>query len=153
VVALLVSILILVGGISIGMAVGRRRPIGTPVTWGEAFVAAVFVFALMLVAYGVIPHQWLKYSDNELLWRSDKLLLAISSEGVVWGQKAKVATGTGRVIVNYQAVRDIVAAGFYGAFLTAQVMLWAKWQKRGRVTETPAGEATSRFGRPVITKA
>ncbi|MGI8777935.1 MAG: hypothetical protein ACR2LJ_11295 [Acidimicrobiales bacterium] len=154
-VALLVSILILVGGISIGMAVGRRRPIGTPVTWGEAFVAAVFVFALMLVAYGVIPHQWLKYSDNELLWRSDKLLVAISGKGLVWGQKAKTATGTGRIIINYQAVRDIVAAGFYGLFLGLQVMLWSKWQKRGRLTETAAsgGEVTSRFGRPVMRKA
>jgi len=155
VVALLVSILILVGGIAIGMAVGRHRPIGTPVTWGEAFVAATFVFALMLVAYGVIPHQWLKYSDNELLWRSDKLLVALSSEGAVWGQKAKTATGTGRVIINYQAVRDIIAAGFYGVFLGAQVMLWSKWQKRGRLTETSGdgGQVTSRFGRPLIRKA
>ncbi len=152
-VALLVSMGILVGGIGLAMAAGRRRPIGTPFTWGEAFITATFAFALMLVAYGVIPHQWLKYADNELLWRSDKLLLAISSEGIVWGQKAKAATGTGRVIINYQAVRDIIAAGFYGLFLTAQVVLWSKWQKRGRVTETPAGEPTSRFGRPVITKA
>jgi hypothetical protein len=157
VVALVVSILILVGGITIGMAVGRRRPIGTPLTWGEAFVAGVFVFGLMLVAYGVIPNQWLKYSDNELLWRSDKLLLAISGNGLVMGQKAKTAIGTGRVIITYQAVRDIIAAGFYIVFLGLQVALWSKWQKRGRVTETAGaaegGEVTSRFGRPLIRKA
>ena len=155
-VALVVSILILVVGIGIALAAGRRRPIGTPFTWGEAFVTATFVFALMLVAYGVIPHQWLEYSDSELLWRSDKLLLAASSDGITWGQEAKTAGGTGRVIINYQAIRDIIAAGFYIVFLGLQIVLWSKWQKRGRVTETAdasAGEVRSRFGRPVLKKA
>ena len=152
-VALVVSILIVVAGIGLSIAIGRRRPIGTPVTWGEAFVAGTFVFALMLLAYGVIPHQWLEYADSELLWRSDKLLLALSSEGVTMGQDAKTATGTGRVIINYQAIRDIIASGFYIVFLGLQILLWSKWQKRGRVTETSAGEVTSRFGRPVLKKA
>lgn len=151
-VALLVSILILVVGIGICMAVGRARPTGTPLTWGEAFVGGMFVFALMLVAYGVIPHQWLKYADNELLWRSDKLLLAFSSKGLVMGQKAKTWGGAGRVIVNYQALRDVIAAGFYMTFLASQVMLWSMWQKRGRRVEA-AGEVTSLFGRPLIKKA
>ena len=152
-VALVVSILIVVAGIGLSIAIGRRRPIGTPVTWGEAFVAGTFVFALMLLAYGVIPHQWLEYADSELLWRSDKLLLALSSEGVTMGQDAKTATGTGRVIINYQAIRDIIASGFYIVFLGLQILLWSKWQKRGRVTEASAGEVTSRFGRPVLKKA
>lgn len=152
-VALLVSILILVVGIGICMAVGRRRPIGTPLTWGEAFVGGMFVFALMLVGYGVIPHQWLKYADNELLWRSDKLLLAVSSKGLVMGQKAKTWGGSGRVIVNYQAVRDLIAAGFYMVFLGAQVMLWSIWQKRGRRVEAAGGEVTSLFGRPLVKRA
>ena len=152
-VALVVSILILVAGIAISVLIGRRRPIGTPLTWGEAFVAGTFVFALMLLAYGVIPHQWLEYADNEMLWRADKLLLAVSSDGVVFGQEAKTAGGTGRVIINYQAIRDIVAAGFYIVFLAAQIILWSKWQKRGRVTEGSPKEVTSRFGRPVLKKA
>ncbi len=152
-VALIVCMIILFGGIGLILAVGRRRPIGTPLTWGEAFVAGTFVFALMLLAYGVIPHQWLEYADNELLWRSDKLLVAISSEGLTMGQEAKTATGTGRVIINYQAIRDIIASGFYIVFLGLQIVLWSKWQKRGRVTEATAGEVTSRFGRPVLKKA
>ena len=149
--ALVISVLVVVAGVGICLAVGRRRPLGTPVTWGEAFVAGTFVFALMVVAYGVAPHQWLDYADNELLWRADKLLVAISSEGLAWGQDAKDFGGTGRVIINYQAVRDIVAAGIYVVFLGAQVYLWSVWQKRGR-TKAPA-EVSSRFGRPVIRKA
>ena len=53
----------------------RRRPVDAPVTWGEAMAAATFVFFLLFWWYGVIPHQWLAYADNELGWRSDKLLL------------------------------------------------------------------------------
>ena len=76
--------------------VGNRRPIGTPVTWGEAMVAGTWVFGIMMLAYGIVPHQWLNYADNELLWRPDKLLVGISSGGVVWGNDAKDLGGTGR---------------------------------------------------------
>lgn len=145
------SIVILIVGIGICLAVGRRRPPGAPLTWGEAFVGGTFVFALMLVAYGVIPNQWLKYADNELLWRSDKLLVAISAKGVKWGQQAKTFGGTGRILINYQAVRDAIAAVFYIVFLGGQIALWSAWQKRGRTR--PELEPSSVFGRPIVKKA
>ena len=150
--ALFFSIVLLVAGIALCLAVGRRRPPGTPLTWGEAFVGSTFVFALMVVAYGVIPHEWLEYADNELLWRADKMLVAVSSEGLKFGQDAKTFGGTGRILINYQAIRDIVAAVIYIVFLVAHVWLWAVWQKRGRRAEAPV-EVRSRFGRPVIRKA
>ena len=53
--AFFVSLAMLVIGIGICIRVGRRRPPGTPFTWGEAFLAATFVFGLMLLAYGVVP--------------------------------------------------------------------------------------------------
>ena len=101
--ALLFSIAFLVIGVALCLAVGRRRSPGTPLTWGEAFVGSTFVFALMVLAYGVIPHELLEFADNELLWRADKLLLAVSSEGVKFGQEAKTFGGTGRILINYQA--------------------------------------------------
>jgi len=149
--AVLVSILLLVIGIAVILLVGRRRPIGTPVTWGEAFVGATWVFALMLLAYGIVPNQWLAYADNELLWRADKLLLGISSAGVKFGDKAKTMGGTGRILINYQAIRDIIAATIYIVFLAGQVWLWAIWQKRGR--KKPEVELSSAFGRPVVREA
>ena len=133
--------------------VGGRRPIGTPVTWGEAMVGGTWVFAIMLLAYGVVPHQWLAYADNELLWRPDKLLVGISSAGVVWGNDAKTLGGTGRILINYQAIRDIVATVLYVVFLGGQMVLWSVWQKRGRKKPGDVEEARSRFGRPVLRKA
>jgi Ca2+/H+ antiporter len=153
VVALISALLVLLLGVGICMYVGARRPIGTPLTWGEAMVAGAFVFALMLVAYGVAPHQWLSYADNALLWRADKLLVGISSAGVVWGQGAKNLGGSGRIIINYQAIRDIIASVMYILFLGTQVYLWSLWQKRGRKKPGDVEEARSRFGRPVLRKA
>ena len=52
--------------------------------------------------------------------------------------------------MNYQAVRDIVAALLYIVFLAGQVYLWSVWQKRGR--KKPQVEVSSAFGRPVMRK-
>lgn len=150
-VALVVSFVITIALTALCFAVGARRPRGTPLTWGEAFVGGTVVFAILLLAYGVVPHQWLTFADNDLLWRKDKLMLGFSSEGVRIGQAAKELSGDGRIIVDAQAVRDMVATGIYGLFLVIHVWSWALWQKRG--TKKPSTDVvSSAFGRPV-TKA
>ncbi len=152
-VALVLSTVLLVLGTVAVLAYARRRPPGKGLTWGEAMLAAVFVYLLMGLAYGIVPHQWLTYADNELLWRPDKLLVGISSGGVVWGNEAKDLGGTGRILINYQAIRDIVASVLYIVFLGGQMYLWSVWQKRGRKKPGDVEEARSRFGRPVLRKA
>jgi hypothetical protein len=151
--ALVTAMLVVMVGVGICLYVGSKRPIGTPVTWGEAMLGGTFVFAIMLVAYGVAPHQWLAYADNTLLWRADKLLVGVSSAGVVWGQGAKNLGGSGRIIINYQAIRDIIASVIYIVFLGGQMYLWSVWQKRGRKKPGDVEAATSRFNRPVLRKA
>ena len=145
------SLVILFVGIGICVLVGWKRPPGKPLTWGEAFIGGTFVFALMIVAYGNVPHQWLDFADNELLWRPDRILLGLSSEGVAFGDDASTMGGSGRVLVSYQAIRDIVATVIYVVFLVLHMWLWSLWQKRGRPKQQL--EPTSRFGRPLIRKA
>jgi hypothetical protein len=150
--ALVTAIILLFAGITIITWIGTRRPLGTPVTWGEAFLAGTFVFALMLLSYGIIPHQWLDFADNKLLWRSDKFAVGISFDkfpvDLKWGHLAKQVGGSGRILVTFQAVRDMIAAGFYIIFLGGQMALWSAWQKRGR--KQPELELSSAFGRPVV---
>lgn len=137
-VAFAASILILVAGIVLCLVVGRRRPPGTPVTWGEAIVAGTFVFALMLLAYGIVPNEWLSYADDELLWRADKVLYKLTF------------FGRGAITISYEALRDVIVSIIYIAALAGQIILWSAWQKRGR---QPALEPpTSAFGRPVARK-
>ena len=144
-------------GIAVIFFVGRRRPPGTPLTWGEAMVAATWVFGVLLLAYGVVPNEWMKWADNGLLWRPDRIWFAVSTKMPVFftGTNAAVeaAAGRGRIIVSFQALRDIIAAGIYILMLAAQVWLWIVFQKRGRKAATTDVARTSTFGRPVVRRA
>ena len=145
-------------GLAVVFYVGRRRPPGTPMTWGEAIVAATFVFGVLLLAYGVVPNEWMKWADNQLLWRSDRIWFAVSTKWPVFftGSNAAVeaAAGRGRIIVSFQALRDIIVATIYIVMLVGQVWVWIAFQKRGR-KPAAAGEVarTSTFGRPVVKRA
>ncbi len=118
----------------------KRRPVGTRLTWGEAMLAATFVFFVLFLAYGVVPHQWLTWADTELNWRPDRILV-----------------GPGEVFtflpfeLTYQVMRDIVVSGIYGAFLAAQVVVWKVWQGRGTAKPADRRELEkSPFGRPLV---
>jgi len=154
VVAFCASILILIAGCAICFMVASRRPPGQHVTWGEAIVGATFVFGLMLLAYGIVPNQWLKWPDNELLWRPDRILFAVSSSGIHTGAKAatEAAGGRGRILFTYQALRDIIVTLIYVVMLGAHVALWVAFQKRRQRAAVVVAEVerTSTFGRPVV---
>jgi hypothetical protein len=149
-----VSLFIFLVGLALVFIVASRRPPGTPLTWGEAIVGSTFVFGLLLVGYGVVPNEWLKWADNQLLWRPDRIWFAVSTKWPVFftGSNAAVeaAAGRGRVIVSFQALRDIIAAGIYILMLAGQVALWIAFQKRGRKAATAEVARTSTFGRPVV---
>jgi hypothetical protein len=117
----------------------RRRPVGAPLTWGEAMVAATWAFFVMFWWYGVVPHQWLTWADNELNWRKDKVLV-----------------GPGGILdtilpfdLNYLIVRDIIVVGIYAVALAGNVAIWMVWQNRGK--RKPSTEVEpSRYGRPLV---
>ena len=126
--------------VAVVLVVARRRPVGAPVTWGEAMAAATYAFFVMFLAYGIVPHQWLAWADNELNWRADKILY-----------------GPGDLLdklpftLTYQVIRDVIAAGIYIVFLGGQVYLWSMWQARGKTK--PAELPVSSYGRPLVKKA
>lgn len=136
--AFVLSLVVVLGLSGAIIAYGRRRPVGTPLTWGEAMAAAVVVFFVLFMAYGVAPHQWLSWADNELGWRKDR---------IVFGPGDIVKTAL-PFTVTYQTIRDIIAAGIYIVFLGAQIALWAVWQNRGK--QKPKEIETSAFGRPLV---
>lgn len=128
----------------------RRRPDGTPVTWGEAMVGATFAFFLMFWIYGVVPHQWLVYADSELNWRSDRIVVG-------WGLPDGWPGGAGQGVLEwalpfeltYRVMRDVIATVIYVLMLVGQVALHMVWQNRGKVAEE-APVPTSRYGRPIV---
>jgi hypothetical protein len=132
--------LLLTGGIA---WYAKRRPVGTPLTWGEAMVAAVYVFFLMFWIYGVVPHLWLAWADNELRWRPDKLLYG---PGSILQPTAK--GGHFPITITYQTVRDIIATGIYGIALTGNAAAFILWQNRGK--KAPTAVVRSEYGRPLV---
>jgi hypothetical protein len=159
VVAFLVSLIISFAMTAVIVRVARNRPVGTPLTWGEAFVAAVWVFTLLFLLYGVVPHQFLAWADNELEWRSDKIGIPLGPLGGVLNGKLGVTDGllfpkgiplpNGYFIVTAQVLRDIIAAGIYIVFLVVQFWMWLWWQKRDQ-KKPDQGELTSAYGRPLV---
>ena len=106
---------------------------------------AAYVFFLMFWIYGVVPHQWLIYADNELSWRVDRLLVGPSvgftdGEGLVsWALPFEI---------TYLVVRDIIAVTIYGFALAGNIALWGVWQDRGKVAPTEVEQST--YGRPLV---
>jgi hypothetical protein len=137
-VAFLTALVITVAITVAVMQYGKRRPVGTPLTWGEAMFGAAVVFFAIFLIYGVVPHQWLAFADSELGWRKDKILFG------PFDIIDKVVPFT----ITYEAIRDIIAAGIYIVALGIQIALWAKWQNRGKVK--PKAIPTSAFGRPLV---
>lgn len=122
---------------------GKRRPVGQPLTWGEAMVGATYVFFLLFWAYGVVPDRWLAWADNELRWRPDKLLFG---PGEIL--KPQANDGWLPFTITWQTVRDIIATGIYGVMLAANVAGFVLWQKRGKKAEQAVER--SDYGRPLV---
>ncbi len=144
-VAFALSILVTVALTGAILAYAKRRPVGTPVTWGEAMFGSMIVFFGMFWIYGVVPHQWLAWADNELNWRTDKLF--VGPGGVL---RAQAQGGSFPFTITYVVIRDVIASAIYVVAVGMQVGLWMIWQNRGkRATAAEAVELSS-FGRPLV---
>jgi len=145
VVAFVGSFLASLIGMGAVVAYGKRRPPGTPLSWGEAMVAATFAFGLMFWVYGVVPHQWLQWANNELGWTPTKKLNG------PWNVLVNVKA-INTIAVNYEHIRDLIVVGIYGFYLAAHVGMWVVWNNRGTKAEAKAQRelAPSTYGRPLV---
>lgn len=124
----------------------RKRPVGTPLSWGEAMAAATYVFFGMFWAYGVVPHQWLTYAESELGMRPDAYLAGPNATG--WTSELPVT-------ISKETASHLVAVTIYGVYLALHVALWAVWQGRGDKVERQRKaleEKTTAYGRPLARK-
>ncbi len=128
------------------IAYGKRRPVGAPFSWGEAMIAGTYIFGLLFLAFGVVPHQWIDHADKDLGWSKDNIIL-----GPGGFLKPQSQGGWNPVTLQYEAVRDIVVVVLHLIFFGLYMWLAVWWQKRGDVKpkEIPA----STYGRPLVKKA
>lgn len=137
-----ISLLLCLISFAIFMWLVRRPKPELPPTWAMSMLGATAVFALFLLIYGVVPHEWLTWADSSLGLREDKILL-----------------DTWAIDFSGRALRDIVATFIYIAGLAVNTWMWIAWQKRGTAKPKPAAAVatpeptgTSAFSRPVTKK-
>lgn len=126
--------------------IGKRRPVGTSLSWGEAMLAATYAFFVMFLAFGVVPHQWIDHADKNLGWTKDNI---IHGPGGIL--KPQSAGGWNPITLQYEAVRDIVVVLIHAIWFGLLIWVWLWWQRRGQVTTTEI--ETSSYGRPLVKKA
>lgn len=145
--AFLVSLFLATALTLVAIPYGKRRPRGTPLSWGESMLAALYAFTVMFIAYGVVPDRWIQHADKNLHWNKQKLL-----NGPFDILKAKVNGGHFPFTLSYQELRDVVVVVIHVFFFALQVFIWIQWQNRGKKVASTELE-TSSYGRPLVKKA
>ena len=137
-----ISLLLCVLAFAAFIRLKNRPKSELPATWAQSMLGALAVFALFLLIYGVVPHEWLTWCDSKLGLREDRIMLS-----------------TRPIKITGRTVRDTVAALLYIIFLGINTWMWIAWQKRGTAKPkatpaiaTPEPAGTSAFSRPVTKK-
>lgn len=153
-VAFIMSLIVTVAMVAPIFVYAKRRPVGTPLTWGEATLAATYIFFVFFWIYGVVPHQFLEWADSELGWRPDLIWFGPEGAATVPLFGWTITTEWIPMQISALVVRDIIAVVIYVAFLGGQMWMWAWWQNRGeRDKAQKAIEPTSAYGRPLVKRA
>lgn len=144
-VAFVGSFLVALAGMGAVVAFGKRRPEGATLTWGEAIAAATFTIGLMFWCYGVVPHQFLTWANNELNWTAANQLKGWGDFLVNWPYISTIK-------FSHETLSHSLVAGIYGFFLTGHVVMWSLWNNRSRKSEARAKAelAPSSYGRPLV---
>ena len=125
---------------------GKRRPLGAPMSWGEAMLGSTYVFGVMFLAFGIVPHQWIDHADKDLGW--DRTKIIYGPGGIL---KPQALDGWFPFTLQYEAIRDIVVVVLHAYYFGLIIFLWSYWQKRGQNVSTELD--TSTYGRPLVKKA
>jgi len=156
--------LLLAIGIGIALIwIRQPKKSAEPPTWAAAILGSIAVWALMALAYGVWPHEWLTFANSYLNLGKDTFFVR---ENQWFGGSFPP------IDVPRYVLADSIAAGSYVVFGVLNVYLFSAWQKRKVVEPVDATEGeesgegpitgpfarlrrrragTSAYGRPVTT--
>jgi len=145
-VALVVSTLIAIVMCLGLLSYAKRRPADKDFTWGEAMIFSSYIFFIMFIAWGIMPHQWLTLAENEWNFRADRIFDA-------WGLLVPISQGGWFPFdITYRVLSDSIAALIYIVTLYPMTKLWKIWQTRGQLQSEPTAVQKSTYGRPLVRK-
>jgi hypothetical protein len=110
-------------------------------TWARAALGAFLFTALMIILYGIIPNQWLTYTQAVWEWTPQKL----------WIKVPTALLGGNEVNVSAAAIKDVVSGTYVVVVTGAVATAMIRWQKRdeyreARAKKAAAQEPTSVYG-------
>lgn len=132
------GVLILMAGTALAFLYNKK------LTWARASVGAGLFTALMIILFGVIPNEWLTYTQAVWEWTDQKLWIKIPSDLI----------GGNELNISAAAFKDIIA-GTYALVVTGAVAAaMIAWQKRdeiqaAREKKKASKEIVSSYGRPL----
>jgi len=141
------AVVIFIIGLGVIGFLARRPKPAEPPTWAQAMLGALAAFALMIIAYGTIPHEWIVFANSYMRWGT-----------------AKYVFTKNRFIhfnVNKQTANDGIAALIYVVMLGLNIRLFQIWQRRpvaapasddDATAAEPQPAGTSAYGRPMTAK-
>ena len=115
------SVVLFLIGLIVILALMRREKPDRPATWAECIAGAVGVFGMMTLAYGVIPHEWITFSDKYLQW--DTTVFVFRNN-----QKMLFFPWNWPFSFDKHNVRDIIVVAIYGIAIGLNVGLFVAWQ-------------------------
>jgi len=140
----LIGQLLSVGGLLIAMAGATLAFLyERKMTWARAALGALLFTGLMIILYGIIPNQWLTYTQAVWEWSGQKIWVTIPS-GLIGGNVVNISA---------DAVKDMISGGYAVVITVLLVITMIRWQKRDELRTVRAPEAPpqalSAYGRPV----
>ena len=114
-------------------------------TWARAGFAAFLAWMEMVFVFGVVPSEWLNFSQTDLDWSTQN----------IWFDVPKFLVLNNDVQISFGAVKDAISGGYNMVMLVLAGLFAYKLQDIGK--PRPAGEAKSApvspYGRPLIKRS
>ena len=114
---------------------------GKTMTWARAMIGALLFTSLMFIIFAIIPNQMLTLFQGPLEWTAQKQFLVIPGF-LVLNQE---------VIISYEALKDMLVAGYVTTMLILMPIVMYQWQERAKKAKSaePKPQPVSNYGRPM----
>ncbi len=110
-------------------------------TWARATVASFLTWVELVIFFGIVPSEWLNFSQTDLDMSPAKIALQIPSWLVLGND----------VAISQAAVKDSISMGYHMVMLGLGAVLAYKIQDIGKPAP-PEPEPVSPYGRPLVKK-
>jgi uncharacterized membrane protein len=137
--------LVSLGGVLLAMAgIALAYLYEKKMTWARAAVGGGLFTGLMMIVFGIIPNEWLTYTQAVWEWTDQK----------IWVEIPPSLIGGNEVNLSAAAFKDVVAGTYSVVALGGVAAAMIAWQKRDEIRakrqkSKSSQQSVSVYGRPL----